>query len=578
MRQVFEVAKDWVRSLLPDHLRRSVGLRIRGLSRRPPVGFVRFGSLRRLSPISGSWGVDRGIPIDRYYIERFLSQWAVDVRGSVLEIRDNWYARRFGGDRVKELDILSLLPGNPLATIIADLEDAKNIRDCMYDCIIITQTLQLIYNYESAIRTMHRVLRPGGVALVTVPGISKIARDDVEDWSAQWHFTQQSAKTAFSKIFGDKNVAASAHGNVLAATAFLHGLAICELRESELRHEDRDFPLIIAVRAQKQIMSSDQSGREQLVSVIVPFFNAERFIDDAIASVFSQTYRNWELLLINDGSTDSSPAIARRCAEAHPSSVTYLEHPGRENRGNSASRNVGIARAKGSYLAFLDADDVWMPNKLEQQVMALMAAPEAAMIYGAAWEWHSWTGKTEDLTRDKLLPVVPPGDGLYQSVDLSLISVRDVRLTPSLSGVLARREAVEAVGYFDDSFFRNLCVDQNLYFKLGLRSLILASNDCWYKYRQHPDSVCAVASRTGGHSLVKRQFLSWALHYLTSSNYSRTDLYKAVVQELSATQPQEGFAAFFKSGIKRITPYPVRRWVRKVISKTRGTLFHPTEL
>lgn len=247
----FEATRRMARSLLPDRLRRAAWRRIRGLTRRPPVGFVRFGSLRRVTPISSNWGEDRGVPIDRYYIEQFLSRCAADVRGSVLEIQEDWYTRRFGGDHVKKSDVLSVAPGNPLATIIANLEDAKNIPDCSYDCIIVTQTLQLIYNYDAAIRTMHRILCPGGVALVTVPGISKIARDEVDGWSAQWHFTQQSATKAFSKIFGEENVTAEAHGNVLAAIAFLHGLAICELRGKELQHKDHDFPLIIEVRAQK---------------------------------------------------------------------------------------------------------------------------------------------------------------------------------------------------------------------------------------------------------------------------------------------------------------------------------------
>jgi SAM-dependent methyltransferase len=254
MGYAFEVTRRIARSLLPDRLRSAAWRQLRGLARRPPVGFVRFGSLRRVTPISSNWGADQGRPIDRYYIEQFLSRWAADVRGFVLEIQEDLYTRRFGGDRVKKLDVLSVAPGNPLATIVADLEDAKNIPDGSYDCIIATQTLQLIYNFDAAIRTMHRTLRPGGVALITVPGISKIARDEIEGWSTQWHFSEQSATKAFSKIFGEENVTAEAQGNVLAAIAFLHGLALSELSERELQHKDRDFPLIIEVRAQKPRM------------------------------------------------------------------------------------------------------------------------------------------------------------------------------------------------------------------------------------------------------------------------------------------------------------------------------------
>src|SRR5438876_6978821 len=136
-----------------------------------------------------------------------------------------------------------------------------------------------------------------------------------------------------------------------------------------------------------------------LVSVIVIFFNAEEFIQEAIQSVFAQTYASWELLLVDDGSTDGSFAIAQRCAKAS-GKVRYLEHAGHENRGMSVSRNLGIANATGEYIAFLDADDVWLPHKLEQQVAALESQPEVGMIYGPAQWWYSWSGNPEDLQRD----------------------------------------------------------------------------------------------------------------------------------------------------------------------------------
>src|SRR3954451_4512364 len=100
--------------------------------------------------------------------------------------------------------------------------------------------------------------------------------------------------------------------------------------------------------------AADCSEREPLVSIIMPFFNAARFIEEAIASVFGQTYGRWELLLINDGSTDASPDIARRCAAEYPSKVQYLEHPGQAHRGTATTRNLGVVHAKGTYLAFLD--------------------------------------------------------------------------------------------------------------------------------------------------------------------------------------------------------------------------------
>src|SRR5947199_3249480 len=137
-----------------------------------------------------------------------------------------------------------------------------------------------------------------------------------------------------------------------------------------------------------------------LVSVVIIFLDAERFLDEAIGSVFAQTYREWELLLVDDGSTDTSRNIALRYAEKHPDKVRYLAHSGGQNRGMSASRNLGIAHAKGGYIAFLDADDVWLPNKLEHQVALLESQPAAGMVYGPTEWWYSWTDNHHDSQRD----------------------------------------------------------------------------------------------------------------------------------------------------------------------------------
>ena len=137
-----------------------------------------------------------------------------------------------------------------------------------------------------------------------------------------------------------------------------------------------------------------------LVSSIVIFLNAEKFIEEAIESIFAQTYNNWELLLVDDGSTDDSTQIALRYAERYPTRVRYLEHPGHQNCGMGASRNLGVRHAKGEYIALLDSDDVWLPHKLQQQVAILDSHTEAGMVYGLSQYWHSWTGKPEDAHRD----------------------------------------------------------------------------------------------------------------------------------------------------------------------------------
>jgi SAM-dependent methyltransferase len=219
----------------------------------PPIGWVCFGNLRRTAPINRNWGRDRGLPIDRYYIERFLSAHAADIQGHVLEIGDDAYTRRFGRERVTRRDVLHISEGNPDATIVGDLTCAEHIPTDRFDCVILTQTLQLIYDVRAALKTLHRILKPGGVLLATVPGISQIGDKEWGDYWC-WSFTPKSVRRLFEDNFRGADVKAESRGNVLAAIAFLHGLAAQELREEELDHSDPAFPVTITVRAVKCAM------------------------------------------------------------------------------------------------------------------------------------------------------------------------------------------------------------------------------------------------------------------------------------------------------------------------------------
>jgi glycosyltransferase involved in cell wall biosynthesis/SAM-dependent methyltransferase len=237
------------RRILPAPVRHWLWTKWRRDDYRPPVGWVRFGSLRRVTPISRHFGFDRGLPIDRYYVEDFLARYADDIRGHVLEIGDETYTRRMGGDRVTRSDVLHVEEGNPKATCVADLTRADQLPSDTFDCIILTQTLPFIYDVRAAVMTIYRILKPGGVALVTVPGITQIDRESAENWGQYWSFTKQSAKRIFDEVFPSKNVTAEAHGNVLAASAFLYGIATQELHRDELDYHDPNYDVIIAVRA-----------------------------------------------------------------------------------------------------------------------------------------------------------------------------------------------------------------------------------------------------------------------------------------------------------------------------------------
>jgi len=223
---------------------------------RPPVGWVRLGGLNRVTPISRAFGFDRGTPIDRYYIERFLSDHAADIRGHVLEVGDDGYMRRFGGERVTQREVLHVTPGNPQATLVGSLETGEGLAGREYDCLILTQTLHCIYDIRAAVRTLHQVLAPGGVALVTLPGISQISRYDADRWGDYWRLTPSAAHRLFEEFFAHQQIDMRVYGNVLTATAFLQGLALEDLPPHALEHDDADYPLILCLRV-KQVMTRE---------------------------------------------------------------------------------------------------------------------------------------------------------------------------------------------------------------------------------------------------------------------------------------------------------------------------------
>jgi SAM-dependent methyltransferase len=230
--------------------------RWRRLSVWPPVGLVRFGSLRRTTPISRVFGLDRGERgrcIDIVFIERFLKERQSDIRGRVLEIGDDRYTKRFGGGNVDRSDVWHVRPGGG-ATIVADLTSAETVASESFDCIICTQTLQFIYDVHAALRTLHRILRPGGVLLASFTGISQISRYDMDRWGDYWRFTTASARRLFEECWLPDQVSVQARGNALLAVAYLHGLTVDELQPEEVEALDDDFQLVITVRAAKPIL------------------------------------------------------------------------------------------------------------------------------------------------------------------------------------------------------------------------------------------------------------------------------------------------------------------------------------
>jgi SAM-dependent methyltransferase len=207
-----------------------------------------LGTIRRLEPLSEHYGRERGTPVDRYYIERFLADERETIRGHVLEVLNRDYTERFGTS-VHRSDVLDIDAANADATIVADLAAADAIPSDAFDCFVLTQTLQYVYDLESAVAHVHRILRPGGTVLCTAPTVSRIGRRELD--AEHWRLTEASCRQLFGDAFVRGDVHVRARGNVLAAVAFLMGMAAEELSSRELEWDDPFFPLLITVKATK---------------------------------------------------------------------------------------------------------------------------------------------------------------------------------------------------------------------------------------------------------------------------------------------------------------------------------------
>jgi SAM-dependent methyltransferase len=227
---------------------RSISRRVTRL--RTPVRS--FAQLRTVKPISRQFGLDRGTPIDRHYIDSFLREHRADIAGSVLEVAPDAYTKRFGGAAVVRSDVIHPVAGHPHATIIGDFGTGAGLSPNTFDCVICTQTLQYIYDVRAAIATLHRILKPGGVLLLSVPTVSPISRHDMDRWGEYWRFTSMAVRRLLEEQFDPSVIEVTAHGNVLAAVAFLHGLSVEDLRTSELDVVDLDYELVICARAVRE--------------------------------------------------------------------------------------------------------------------------------------------------------------------------------------------------------------------------------------------------------------------------------------------------------------------------------------
>lgn len=290
------------------------------------------------------------------------------------------------------------------------------------------------------------------------------------------------------------------------------------------------------------------------VSVVMPFLNQERFIAESIESVLEQTYECWELLLVDDGSSDGSTEIARGYAERFPDRIRYFEHEGHVNRGASASRNLALAHARGHYIALLDADDVYLPENLERQLEALEQFPDAGMVCAATEYWHSWTGQEKDRHRDFVHELgLAPGE--YRPPDLLVSYLGQKVTTPCTCSILVRRSAIESFGAFEGAF-RYVYTDQVFYVKQALHAPIVVVDGCWARYRQHRDSSCHRVERTGQATQVRLAFLAWVQQYFREQGVTSPALWRTLHRELRLCRRQVFYERF--------------PWFSRLVSRSRN--------
>ncbi|MBW4603744.1 MAG: glycosyltransferase family 2 protein [Calothrix sp. FI2-JRJ7] len=261
------------------------------------------------------------------------------------------------------------------------------------------------------------------------------------------------------------------------------------------------------------------------------FLNADKFIQEAIESVISQTYENWELLLIDDGSTDNSTIISQKYVAKYPEKIRYLEHESHQNKGKSTSRNLGISHARGEYITFLDADDVFLPLKLEKQLAILGEYPEATMVYGNTLYWHSWKDNSQDNQQDYIPELGIQPNTLVQPPSLLRLLLGHGGAVPCICSFLVERKLVEKIGGFEESI-QHLYEDQVFLAKIFVTVPVFVEGGCWEKYRQRNDSSWHLSIDTGEDHKARFIFLNWLEKYLTKQGVKDTEVWQYLQKEL----------------------------------------------
>jgi Glycosyltransferases involved in cell wall biogenesis len=299
-------------------------------------------------------------------------------------------------------------------------------------------------------------------------------------------------------------------------------------------------------------MASHHDDRAD-VSVILIFFNSEQFLAEAIDSVLAQTFENWELILVDDGSSDGSTTIAKDYAARLGPKVRYIEHDNHRNLGRSAARNAGARAAQSPFLTFIDSDDIWLPNKLEDQIGFLTANPDVAAVWGALLYWYSWNVEMAANSADRAVLTAGIADRTLLPPDAALKAYPLGPASGAAVDFMVRRTIFETLGGFEVAF-PGMFDDQTIILKIFLAAPVHFSSKIWLKYRQHPESCCGVSERDGSYLAERTHFLDWLEQYVRTHN-PQPRILKAIAQARQTPLPGERLVRrMLRALIRRLVP------------------------
>jgi glycosyltransferase involved in cell wall biosynthesis len=313
-------------------------------------------------------------------------------------------------------------------------------------------------------------------------------------------------------------------------------------------------------RTDKMINNEVSQNNKPLVSVIIPFLNREKFLQQAIESVLSQSYDNWELILVDDGSTDRSAEISRNFVEKYPAKIRLLAHLGNAWRGAGATRNMGIRNAHGEYIVFLDSDDVFFPETIERELKAFEANPTADAVCGTLQYWYSWSAEIKKSEQDFKVNLGLKLEELYEPPFLLVHNLRSGGRKPGITTLMLKREFVNLIGAFEENFNR-IGEDQVFWAKVSLNGRIYVMDACLAKYRQHSDSSCSVSIRENRYIPQWQFYYDWLRVYLTERKITDQEVWRVLNQAQNNTRLQGKFIKL-RQIYQRVLPLRIRYWIR----------------